>query len=127
MKRYSNPSERLERVIDLQLQLLDEHPWMAAIQNALRASPRLQAIRQANKRYMGSMVLQRMGGHGANPRGPFQLGERQEPATQLLVEAFGMGLGLLAEAPEHKRQGLKAELLTLLNAYLNTMRSGGST
>jgi AcrR family transcriptional regulator len=117
---HPDPKERLGHILDVQLQMLLDHPWLAAVQDALRASPRLQEIRQRNSDYMEAMVGDRF---SDNTRGPHRAGERQEPAMKLLVEIFGSGLALVAAAPPRKRKLLMQELKTLLNAYLDTMPS----
>lgn len=119
--RFDDPHERVSHILDLQLQLLARHPWLGPVQRALRASPHLQAIRAANSARTRDALLGNMGWDGANARGPFTLGERQDAAAQLLVEIWGTGLQAVAEAPEPERPALLAELRILLNAYLDTM------
>jgi AcrR family transcriptional regulator len=121
MPRFDDPRERLSHILDLQLQLMERHPWLGAVQRALRASPQLRAARAANKARTSALMLENIQWEGLNARGPFTLAERRKPAAQLLVEIWGTGLQTVAEAPEAERQGLLAELKVLLNAYLDTM------
>ena len=122
MKRFGAPAERVGRMFDQQLQLLDDNPWVLAVHHALRASPRLHALRQSNRRVVHAMVLQLLGGRGAGPGAQLQSGGERESAIELLVETFGMGLALLADTSADQRDGLQQELRRLLDAYLETLK-----
>ncbi len=115
---HPDPSVRLGHILDIQLQMLLDHPWLAAVQDALRASPRLQEIRRRNSDYMATMVGDRF---SDNARGPHRAGQRREASMKLLMETFASGLALAAAAPPRKRRALMRELKTMLNAYLDTM------
>lgn len=59
ISQHTDPGERLGYILDLQLKMLLDHPWLSAVQDALRASPRLQEIRRQDKVYLTAMVRKR--------------------------------------------------------------------
>ena len=120
ISQHADPDQRLGYILDVQLQMLLDHPWLSAVQDALRASPRLREIRRQNNEYMTTMVRERF---SENTRGPHLAGQRGDAAMKLLVETFAAGLALVAAAPVRKRKALMRELKTMLNAYLETMTS----
>ena len=121
MEHFDEPRERLDHILELQLQIIHQHPWLGAAQHAMRAAPQLRKIRDANREYIGASIIEQLGRRGKNVRGPFDLGKRQAAATQMLVEIFGSGLTVVADAPKGQRPALLDELKVLLNAYLDTM------
>jgi len=121
MEHFDEPRERLDHILELQLQIIHQHPWLGAAQHAMRAAPQLRKIRDANREYIGAGIIEQLGRRGKNVRGPFDLGKRQAAATQMLVEIFGSGLTVVADAPKGQRPALLDELKVLLNAYLDTM------
>ena len=121
MQQFDDPRERLNHILVLQLELMEQHPWLGAVNIALRASPQLKEVRERNRAYMRDMVLGQLGEGAANLRSPINLGERQKAAARLSTEIWGTGLTTIAEAPVAERPALMTEFKILLNAYLDTM------
>lgn len=117
----TNPDkdERVGYILDAQLAMVLERPWMNALNQAMRASPTLKSVREKANRQMINMVIEQIPPEMGRPK---TKGKQLHAILSLLLETFSSGIQLIANAPKQERKALMKELKCLINSYLNHYR-----
>lgn len=119
LERNTNKNERVGNIIDGQVNLMIEQPWMQALTHSIGASPQLRQLQEASQVQMIDLLIANI---PPELGGPKVSGQQQRAVLQLLINVFGSGVELAAKTPKSQRPYVLAELKKLINSYLDNYR-----
>lgn len=119
LQRNPDKNQRTANILDAQLSMLINRPWMSALFQAMNASPDLLALKRQANQQMVDLIKVRISPALGRPSAP---DEQLDGVLLLLVEMISHGLRVVMDSEEALQPLLMSELKRMINRYLDDYR-----